>query len=212
MNALSSARSARLVGLIILFALALPACAQPRVVTSLLEIRRAHVVIQHWDLSCGAAALATLLRYQYGVPVSERQVALALMNRPVYLKHPELVRIRQGFSLLDLKRYADSHGYLGVAYGGLELKDLLKMAPAMVPINMLGYNHFVIFRGRLGNRVLLADPAWGNRTLLVQDFLDAWINFPQLGHVAFMVKERDGQQGPMGALAPRIRDFAMFEP
>ncbi|MDA8095678.1 MAG: C39 family peptidase [Betaproteobacteria bacterium] len=206
------ARSIRIACLLFLLAPAFPACAQQRVVTSLLEMRRAHVVIQHWDLSCGAAALATLLRYQYGVPVTEKQVALALMNRPVYLKHPELVRIRQGFSLLDLKRYADSHGYLGVAYGGLNLNDLLKRAPAMVPINMLGYNHFVIFRGILGNRVLLADPAWGNRTLLVQDFVDAWINFPQLGHVAFMVKNRDGQQGPMGALAPRRQDFVMLEP
>ena len=67
---------------IVLLALSAPAQAQERVVTSLFETRRAHVVIQEWDLSCGAAALATLLRYQYGEPVTEKEVAVALMNRP----------------------------------------------------------------------------------------------------------------------------------
>lgn len=185
--------------------------ARERVVTSLLETRRAHVVIQEWDLSCGAAALATLLRYQYGEPVTEKEVAVALMNRPEYLQHPELVQIRQGFSLLDLKRYTDSRGYLGVATGKMELKDLLERAPIMVPINILGYNHFVIFRGLRGNRVLLADPAWGNRTMLVSDFLDAWIDFPALGHVGFVVKQHDGVEGPPNELAPRDRDFVTLK-
>ncbi len=192
---------------IVLLALSAPAQAQERVVTSLFETRRAHVVIQEWDLSCGAAALATLLRYQYGEPVTEKEVAVALMNRPEYLRHPELVQIRQGFSLLDLKRYTDALGYLGVATGKMELKDLLVRAPIMVPINALGYNHFVIFRGLRGNRVLLADPAWGNRTMLVSDFLDAWIDFPNLGHVGFVVKQRNDVEGPPNELAPRDMDF-----
>jgi len=195
---------------ILLMALSVTAQAQERVVTSLFETRRAHVVIQEWDLSCGAAALATLLRYQYGEPVTEKEVAVALMNRPEYLKHPELVQIRQGFSLLDLKRYTDSQGYLGVATGKMELKDLLERAPIMVPINVLGYNHFVIFRGLRGNRVLLADPAWGNRTMLVSDFLDAWIDFPNLGHVGLVVKQRNGVEGPPNELAPRDMDFVTF--
>ena len=192
---------------IVLLALSAAAQAQERVVTSLLETRHAHVVIQEWDLSCGAAALATLLRYQYGEPVTEKEVAVALMNRPEYLKHPELVQIRQGFSLLDLKRYTDALGYFGVATGKMELKDLLVRAPIMVPINVLGYNHFVIFRGLRGNRVLLADPAWGNRTMLVSDFLDAWINFPNLGHVGFVIKQRNDVEGPPNELAPRDMDF-----
>ena len=192
---------------IVLLALSSAAQAQERVVTSLFETRRAHVVIQEWDLSCGAAALATLLRYQYGEPVTEKEVAVALMNRPEYLQHPELVQIRQGFSLLDLKRYTDALGYLGVATGKMELKDLLARAPIMVPVNVLGYNHFVIFRGLRGNRVLLADPAWGNRTMLVSDFLAAWIDFPNLGHVGFVVKQRNGVEGPPNELAPRDMDF-----
>lgn len=185
--------------------------ANERIVTSLLEIRHANVVIQKWDLSCGAAALATILRYQYGEPVTEKDVAIALMRRQVYIKHPELIRIRQGFSLLDLKRYADLTGHLGAAYGNMGMKDLLRMEPVMVPIKVLGYNHFVVFRGAAANRVLLADPAWGNRTMLLSDFMNSWINFPGIGRVGFVVKRRDGTSMPPNALAPQNRDFVMLK-
>lgn len=192
---------------ILLLVLSATAKAQDRVVKSLLEMRREHVVIQEWDLSCGAAALTTLLRYQHGASMTEKEVAVAMINRPEYLQRPELIQIRQGFSLLDLKRYVDSQGYLGVATGKMELKDLIARAPIMVPINALGYNHFVIFRGLRGNRVLLADPAWGNRTMLVSHFLDVWIDFPNIGHVGFMIRQRGGVEGPPGELAPRDSDF-----
>lgn len=46
-----------------------------RPVRSLLEMRRHNVVVQEWDLSCGAAALTTVLNYQHGDPVTEREVA-----------------------------------------------------------------------------------------------------------------------------------------
>ena len=46
-----------------------------RPVKSLLEMRHDNVVVQEWDLSCGAAALATILNYQYDDPVSEREIA-----------------------------------------------------------------------------------------------------------------------------------------
>ena len=77
-------------------------------VRSLLEQRHHDVIIQSWDLSCGAAALATLLRYEWGEPVTEKQVAQGLMGRREYIEHPNLVQIREGFSLLDLKRYVES--------------------------------------------------------------------------------------------------------
>ena len=49
-------------------------------VKSLLEMRQNRVVVQKWDLSCGAAALATILNYQHGDPVPERQIARALIG------------------------------------------------------------------------------------------------------------------------------------
>ena len=79
-------------------------------VRSLLEIRREGVTIQSWDLSCGAAALAILLRYEFGEPVTEKEIARGLMRRSEYVAHPELLEIREGFSLLDLKRYVNGYG------------------------------------------------------------------------------------------------------
>lgn len=182
--------------------------AETRSVKSLFEMRRENVVVQQWDLSCGAAALTTLLNYQHGDFVTEKQVANALMSRPEYVKFPGLVTVRQGFSLLDLKRYVDARGYKGIGYGKLTFDDLVKKAPIIVPVNIFGYNHFVIFRGMLGNRVLLADPAWGNRTMLVELFESIRIDFPQIGKVGFVISRLDGVE-PANRLAPDASEFVM---
>lgn len=178
-------------------------------VTSLLEMRQHHVVVQQWDLSCGAAALATILRYQYDDPVSEQEIAKALMKRKEYLANPMLVRIRHGFSLLDLKRYVDQRGYEGIGYGRLTIEDLVERAPVIVPLNLNGYNHFVVFRGVRRNQVLLADPAWGNRTMGIERFKHTWISYPEIGKIGFIVA-RDEGDSPAGGLEPRPRDFIMF--
>jgi predicted double-glycine peptidase len=183
--------------------------ADPRPVVSLLEMRRDGVVVQKFDLSCGAAALATILNYQHGDPVSEREIARALMQRREYLADPSRVRMQQGFSLLDLKRYVDKRGYEGIGYGRLTLQDLIHRAPVLVPVSLHGYNHFVVFRGIHGDRVLLADPAWGNRTLRVDKFQEAWIEAPKVGKVGFVVAARAGRVAP-GRLAPRSSDFLIL--
>ena len=182
-----------------------PAFALERV-RSLLEMRRDKVVVQKWDLSCGAAALATLLTYEHHDPVSEREVALGLIGRPEYLANPELVRTNQGFSLFDLKRYAQGRGYRGLGYGRLTLADLLELAPAIVPLRLHGYEHFVVFRGLRDGRVLLADPGWGNRVMPLERFEAAWLSSPEFGRVAFVVARADGAPPP-DRLPPRPEDF-----
>jgi hypothetical protein len=181
-----------------------------RAVTSLLEFRQQNVVLQEWDLSCGAAALTTLLRYQHGDQVTEKAVATELVNRPEYIANPELVQIREGFSLLDLKRYVDARGYRGIGFGKMTLADLVDRAPILVPIRTRGYNHFVVFRGHLGNRVLLADPAWGNRTMTDIQFDRAWINYPQIGRVGFIVESQGSGAMLPHALSARPADFVTF--
>ncbi len=178
-------------------------------VTSLLEMRQDKVVMQQWDLSCGAAALTTLLKYQHGIDTTEKTVANGLIRRKEYLKNPDLLKLRQGFSLLDLKRYTKQIGLIGKGYGKLSLKDLIEMAPILVPIKSRGYNHFVIFRGKLGGRVLLADPAWGNRTLMVDAFNKAWLTFSGFGHVGFTVTRHDSKLVP-NALKVSPSDFVLL--
>jgi uncharacterized protein len=164
-------------------------------VRSLLEIRQANVIVQQWDVSCGAAALATLLTYHHGEPVSEKAVAQAMLGKtdPLRVKH------RGGFSLLDLKRYANARGFQAEGYSGMSLADLVKLGPAIVPVVLDRYPHFVVFRARSGDRVLIADPAYGNRSVEVEVFEKAWQK------IAFVV-ERPGGDKPPSRLGPRLQD------
>ena len=146
------------------------ATAGERHVRSMTELRYAGVVRQQWDLSCGAAAIATLLTYQLNHPVTEREVAVALLRRT----SPNLVRARLGFSLFDLKVYAATQGFGAVGYGDMTLDDLDRIAPAIVPVRLRGFRHFVVYRGRHGDRILIADPSFGNRTMPLWSFKSAW--------------------------------------
>jgi predicted double-glycine peptidase len=218
MDARSMARPAatsirdRALGIAAFLVLLAPMFASPSIadgrgpVKSLLEMRRDRVVVQEWDLSCGAAALATLLNYQHGDPVSEREIAKGLIGREEYIDNPALVRIRHGFSLLDLKRYVDSRGYRGIGYGQLTLQDLIEQAPILVPISSNGYNHFVVFRGARGNRVSVADPAFGNYTMLAAKFEKVWLDYQKFGKVGFVVARAD-DAAPPNQLDPAASDF-----
>ena len=169
----------------------------PRHFRSLLELRQENVVAQQWDLSCGAAALATVLTYEYGDTVSEKTVAEGMLRRTEPLK----VKHRGGFSLLDLKRYAQSRGYDATGFAGLTLQQLTERAPAIVPLNAASTNHFVVFRGLVeGGRVALADPAWGNRTMPLAEFEAAWVR-----HIGFVVERADGER-PHNQLTVRQDD------
>lgn len=150
-------------------------------------MRQQNVVVQKWDLSCGAAALATILKYQHQYPASEREIAASMLRKTDELK----VKVRGGFSLLDLKRYVESRGLKGNGYRDVDLQNLIALAPAIVPVYLGDYNHFVVFRGLVANRVLLADPAFGNRWVDVETFKQSWLE-----HIAFVVKREDGQTPP----------------
>ena len=179
---------------------------RPLQVLSLLEQRQAKVVMQGWDYSCGAASLATLLNFQHGDPVTEREIAMGLMSRADYVENPIIVNLRQGFSMADLKLYVDARGYHGRGIGRLDLDSLIERAPAMVPIMVNGSSHFVVFRGSLGNRVLLADPLFGNRTMTTEQFLGAWPEHEEFGRVGFVVERRDDLPPP-NRLEPVADDF-----
>jgi predicted double-glycine peptidase len=163
-------------------------------VRSLLELRDDKLVRQHWDLTCGAAAVATLLTYQLGDPVSERQAARGMLRT----SDIRLVRARLGFSLLDLKRFAASRGFAAAGYANLTLDELVAMAPAVAPIRVYGFGHFVVVRGQRGDRLLLGDPAFGNRTMTTEAFMQAWTS-----RIGFVLYRSDDPHAPnrMGAPA-----------
>lgn len=139
-------------------------------VRSLLEMRHQGVVVQEWDASCGAAALATVLTYTLGNPVSEREVARAMLRQT----DPLRVKVRGGFSLLDMKRFAEGRGYKGEGYRELSLEELLALPSPIVPIVDRAEPHFVVVRGMRGGKIDLADPAFGNRSMSLERFRAAW--------------------------------------
>lgn len=139
-------------------------------VQSLHERRWKNVVRQSLDISCGSAALATILRYHFGDKVSEKSLIQAILKNVT----KEQVRSRGGFSLLDMKLVATARGYQVQGFK-LSLKDLKKLRrPAIVPVTIRGFKHFIVFRGMANDRVVLADPAFGNTTLSASRFQSIW--------------------------------------
>lgn len=153
-----------------------------RAVRSLLEMRQENLIIQQWDNSCGAAALATILTYDKGYPVTEQQVAQGMLRQTDALR----VRHRGGFSLLDMQQYAASLGFEADGYSNMTLEDLAAQAPMIVPIRVRGYDHFVIVRRVKEHSVDIADPGFGNYQMRVPEFSATW---PGIG---FQVGTRTG--------------------
>jgi predicted double-glycine peptidase len=138
-------------------------------VASLQELRFRHVVQQQYDFSCGSAALATLLTYHYGQWVDEHKVFMAMYQ----VGDQEKIR-RQGFSLLDMKRYLRSFGYTanGFRVSLEQVRQAGLAGIALVTLN--GYRHFVVVKGVTESEVLIGDPALGLRTIPRGRFQDAW--------------------------------------
>ncbi|MDJ0712090.1 MAG: C39 family peptidase [Woeseiaceae bacterium] len=149
-------------------------------VRSLADIRNDQVVRQRWDYSCGSAALSTVLSYHLGDPTPETAVVVSILRRA----DPIRVRSRGGFSLLDLKHYLARRGYDSAGFVDLGLDELENFdIPPIVPVSLKGYDHFVVFRGRYGDRVVLADPAFGNLTMSVTRFTELWQS-----RIAFVIR------------------------
>jgi uncharacterized protein len=150
-----------------------PSFAFGRSVRSLQEIRQEGVIIQKWDTSCGAAALATVLTYSLQYPVTEREVASGMlrMTEPLKVKH------RGGFSLLDMKHFVETRGLKGTGYKGMTMEQLLALHSPIVPVLQYGNPHFIVVRGLTSSgRVDIADPGFGNRTMSIVDFQSIWQN------------------------------------
>jgi hypothetical protein len=141
-------------------------------VRTLNSIKRQNVVHQSLDYSCGPAGLATLLNYYLADPTPEQQIIAHLLT----ITPKEKVIARNGFSLLDLKRYAEARGYKATGYK-MDMDNLRELGkPALVPIKFKNYRHFVVVKGVFGDRVFLADPSQGNMTMKCDKFENIWVN------------------------------------
>lgn len=100
-------------------------------VRSLLEIREDRVIVQKWETSCAAAALATVLIFSHNDTVTEKAVTMGMLRTT----DPIRVKVRGGFSMLDMKHFVETRGFNGVGYKNLSFEDLLALHAPIVPIN-----------------------------------------------------------------------------
>jgi predicted double-glycine peptidase len=150
-------------------------------VESMHEGRYRNMVRQHTDYSCGAAALATILRYAYHLNVDETQVIQGMMG----VADADLVRQR-GFSMLDIKHYVESLGMRGRGYRVDEERLRTLRVPGLVLMDVRGFRHFVVLKQVRGDIVELADPMLGNRQRALAEFIKAWPS-----HAVFVVIGND---------------------
>jgi predicted double-glycine peptidase len=140
-----------------------------KTVVSMRERRYLNMVPQETDFSCGAASLATIMKYAYGRNVTEEEVIDGLMK----VSDIELVR-QKGFSLLDIKHYAEQLGMRGRGYKiGLEQLQFAKI-PMIALLDMRGYKHFVVISKTTRDKVYIADPSLGNRIVDIKQFSKEW--------------------------------------
>jgi len=163
-----------------LMALATPAHAQVRThgefggsytigVTSWRDIPFRTVVRQQYDYSCGSAAVATLLRFHYGLRVGEGEIFQSMYERG------DQARIRAvGFSMLDMRSYLEQRGFQADGLR-LSLDRLAELQiPAIALITHNNYRHFVVVKGISADRVLVGDPTFGLQTYTREEFTEIW--------------------------------------
>lgn len=138
-------------------------------VKSWAEIPFRTIVRQRFDFSCGSAALATLLTYQYHLPTDETEPFKVMWDGG----DQEKIR-KMGFSLLDMKGYLAARGFKAQGYH-LDVADVHELARPMIAlVTIKGYTHFVVVKGARDDNILIGDPARGLITLPDTDFEKMW--------------------------------------
>lgn len=138
-------------------------------IQSIRERKFVDLVQQKTDFSCGAAALATILRQAYWLDVNEDQIIEGM------LAHADQNLVRtQGFSMLDMKKYVESLGMRARGYRvAPETLNDIKI-PVVVLMDVRGYKHFVVLQRVNRGWVYVGDPVLGHKRYKVDDFVKGW--------------------------------------
>ena len=135
-------------------------------------MKRRNVVMQSYDYSCGAAALATILQYYWNDPVTEKDILKVLFKTLTIGEIKD--RTKNGMAITDLRRVSVEMGYFS-SIGTLPFDKLLEAKiPLIVPIHLEKSDHFVVYRGAACGRVYLADPIRGNVRPTFAEFCGQW--------------------------------------
>lgn len=121
------------------------------------------IVLQHSEEDCGAACLATIVKY-YGHTFSLSRVREAVGTGS------------QGTTLVGLRRGAEELGFIAKQVQATpEIIDHLGQVPLPVIIHWKG-NHWVVLYGQQGKHYVIADPGIGIRRLTYEELKMGWAN------------------------------------
>jgi predicted double-glycine peptidase len=132
--------------------------------------RMRKMIPQTYDFSCGAAALATVMKYHFGYEMTEKDAIMGM------IKTGNLEELhRYGFSLFNMKSFCEDLKYQARGFHVPNVNVLKRLPmPLIVLISTGQYNHFVVIRYVDDSYVHISDPSWGNRRMSLQDFDQSW--------------------------------------
>lgn len=141
-------------------------------ITSLKALKEQNLIMQHYDYSCGAASLATLMRYYFNDNVSEKSILDYIKET---FSEQEFSRVEEdGLSFLELEKISRSLGYQSASVR-LKIPVVSQLSgPVIVYLQTKLYRHFVVLRGVKGGTVFIADPSRGNLRLPIDEFKKVW--------------------------------------
>ena len=143
-----------------------------KTLTTWKDLRDQNIVKQGFDYSCGSGALATLMKIGFGEQVTEKEIIQEILEGKTEAEKEKIGKL--GYSLLDLKRVAETRGYLTATYK-LKVEHLLQLkGPVLIYFEPKGEKHFAVLKYIKGDRVYIADPARGNIRLSIYRFAAIW--------------------------------------
>ncbi|KGQ63792.1 hypothetical protein IO43_07265 [Gallibacterium anatis 7990] len=149
----------------IIFLLCISDYILAREIISYNEFKNFNVIRQTKNNSCGAAALATMLKYKFHISEITEDIILSKMkNQNKEASFFDLVQISKTFNI----------NAIGLS---LTLKELLNIKKPVIAYvnNNLNNDHFIIINGIVNKEILISDPAIGNYSLKADDFEKIWL-------------------------------------
>jgi len=136
-------------------------------------LRYRDVVEQTSEYACGAAAVATILTYFYGVSASETDV-LELICASMRARGERPTQ-GQGFTAYDLKEALTASGVAskGFLVKVAALQDYFARGGLPVIIHLTKpQKHFEVAVGMLGDQIVIADPSWGRSVVPLAELVE----------------------------------------
>ena len=128
------------------------------------------------DSSCASASVSIILNNKFGVKLSEVEVWSGLFQKGV----SDVIKGRNGFSLLDIKQYLESEGYQADGFS-LTKNDFIAMFekldnddqfPVVIPVSYIDVKRYVVLVGGDTTYAYIYDPAFGRYKIKHHDFFN----------------------------------------